>query len=82
MIFLEDDLIIFEHTINKMMEIEEVPISAEDIPETMQDTAQDIPETTNISEDIPKKDEADRPVQRINRSQHRNRNPSLKQRSQ
>ena len=38
-----------------MSEIQEIAIEAEDIPETMQDIAQDIPETTNISEDIPKK---------------------------
>ena len=38
-----------------MTDIEEIPISAQDIPETMQDILQDIPEQTNIPEDIPKK---------------------------
>ena len=33
----------------------QIPIESEDIPENAKDIAQDIPETTNISEDIPKK---------------------------
>ena len=38
-----------------MADIEEIPISAQDIPETMQEIPQDIPEKQTISEDIPKK---------------------------
>ena len=38
-----------------MAETEEVPIQPEDYLENAGDSAQDIPETTNIPEDIPKK---------------------------
>ena len=38
-----------------MTDIEEIPISAEVFPGNAQDMVQESPETTNVSEDIPKK---------------------------